>query len=197
LPTEAGPPSSRSEEHIDAINQVFALFKRNYHNQFFKAYSNEKDVNATKRLWLEALTRFPVEIILRAARKIIENNEFLPTLATIIKACETQSELGLPEAHAAFLEACQAPSPKAAHNWSHPAVYYAGKAADWFFLQNNNEHVAFPVFKQHYEQICQRVRLGEVLQEPERPALPESVKQPVDRETLRKEVSKMMKTLDL
>jgi len=195
--TEAGPTKSQGNVRIDAINQIFALFKRNYHNQFFKAYSNETDVNATKRLWLEALQRFEPRVMLLASRSIIENNEFLPTLAAMIKACETSSDLGLPEVHAAYLEACRAPSPKVSHKWSHLAVYYAGKAADWYFLQNNVEHVAYPIFKQHYQQVCDRVRLGETLAAPNKPALPKEVNKPIDRKSARNKFSQFRKTLDL
>jgi len=203
--TEAGPTEHSANNatepngnaRIDALNQIFALFKRNYHNQFFKAYSSETDVNATKRLWLDALKRFEPRVQMLAARAIIENNEFLPTLAAMIKACETSSALGLPEPHAAFLEACRAPSPKAGNRWSHLAVYYAGRAADWYFLQNNNEYVAYPIFKQHYQEVCDRVRLGEHLEPPQKPALESDRNKPADKETARTHFSKLRKALDL
>ncbi|SMF61014.1 Loader and inhibitor of phage G40P [Alteromonadaceae bacterium Bs31] len=193
LTIEAGP----SETLIDAINQVFALLELNYHNQFYKAFSKPEDLPQIKRLWLSALKRFEPKIILQAIKSIIENNEFLPTLASMIKACEASSKLGLPEAHAAYLEACRAPSPKASQNWSHLAVYYAGRAADWYFLQNNSEHIAFPVFKQHYQELCQRVRLGEKLTAPTLEALPQKIKQAASKEALKAEFSKLRNSLDI
>jgi len=196
--TEAGPSSPPpNDARIDAINQIFALFKRNYHNQFFKAFSNETDVNTAKRLWMESLQRFEPQLMLKGARAIIENNEFLPTLATMIKACETCSKLGLPEAHAAYLEACRAPSPKASYKWSHLAVYYAGRASDWYFLQNNNEYIAFPIFKQHYQTICDSVRLGEKLPSPQQLTLPEKTQSPIDKKKARRKFSKLRSELDL
>lgn len=202
-PTAVGPTEQAAnekaahEQRIDAINQIFALFKRNYHNQFFKAFSNETDVNAAKRLWLESLRRFDVTLSLTAARNIIENNEFLPTLATMIKACELLSQQGLPDVHSAYLEACNAPSPKAAQAWSHPVVYHAGKASDWFFLQTNSEHVAYPVFRQHYTTLCERVRQGETLPEPSHPALPERVATPVDRASAKQRMQDLRKNLKI
>jgi len=193
LTTEAGPP----ENLIDVINQVFALFELNYNNQFYKAFSKPGDLPAVKRLWLDALKRFESKIILLAAKRIIESSEFLPTLATMIKACETSSDLGLPEVHAAYLEACRAPSPKANYNWSHLAVYYAGKSADWYFLQSNSEQYAYPVFKQHYQDVCDRVKLGEKLITPTQPALPSKIKTPVDKQKARAAFSEMRKSLDL
>lgn len=198
-PTAAGPsePQQANTARIDAINQIFALFKRNYHNQFFKAYGNETDVNATKRLWLDALQRFEVPTLLRAARMIIEGQEFLPTLAAMIKACDACSSEGLPDAHSAYLEACRAPSPKAAFGWSHPAVYYAGRACDWYFLQNNTEQVAFPVYRQRYQEICDRVRAGEQLSPPAVPQLPASTDTPVDKAKARSTLAKLRADLDL
>lgn len=197
-PTEVGPTDSGQPNaaRIDVINQVFALFKRNYHNQFFKAYGSETDVNTTKRLWLEALVRFDESTQLHAARRIIEHNEFLPSLATMIKACEASSDLGLPDAHSAYLEACRAPSPKAAHTWRHLAVYYAGRASDWYFLQSNSEHIAYPIFRQHYQEVCDRVRLGESLAPPELPKLSHDSQLPASKEKARAEFKKLRQLLD-
>ncbi len=160
---------------------MFALFRINYHNQYYKAYSDTTVLNQIKKLWLESLVRFAPDVIQRGAKRVIENSEYLPTLHTMIRHCEAESAQGLPEAHAAYLEACQAPSPKAAYNWSHPAVYHAGKAADWFFLANNSEKMAFPVFERHYQLLCERVIAGEELNSPEVKALPETVETPLSK----------------
>ncbi len=159
-----------------------SLFRLNYHNQYYKAYQNQADLNYTQRLWLETLSNFPPEVLLRAAKSIIESSEFLPTLRGMISHCESHSETGLPDAHSAYIEACQAASPKAQVNWSHLAVYYAGKACDWFYLQSNSEHVAYPVFKKEYESVCQRVRSGEKLDPPVRKALPETIETPLSKQ---------------
>ena len=58
---------------IETINQVFALFRLNYHNQYYAAWSDAEQVNQVKRLWLEALTPYPTAVILRAAQHAIEN----------------------------------------------------------------------------------------------------------------------------
>lgn len=195
LATEAGPNANNAL--IDAINQVFAIFRRNYHNQYFKAFPDEKELNITKRLWLDSLKRFSPDIILQATKIIIETKEYLPTLHTMLEACEKVSNSGLPDAHSAYLEACRAPSPKASANWSHLAVYYAGKACDWFFLQNNPEHIAFPVFREKYLEICQRVNQGERLQTPRYEALPDEIHNPLDRSTNLQKLNSLKETLDL
>lgn len=165
---------------MDVINQVFALFRVNYHNQYHAAFGETMLLNQAKKLWLETLSRFAPEAILRGARTAIETCEYLPTLHKMIQCCQGSiREHGLPDVHTAYLEACQAPSPKAAYRWSHPAVYHAGRNSDWFFLANNPERVTLPVFKACYEALCERVLQGETLPPPEVPVLPASIETPL------------------
>ena len=145
-PTAAGPTRAAhqqpSDDQIDTINQVFALFRLNYHNQFYAAYPDSEQLNEVKKLWLEALRDFPVEQVLRGAKYAIESSEYLPTLNRMIECCrESLSAYGLPDARSAYIEACNAPAPKSAQPWSHPAVYFAGRDADWFFLATEPEQL--------------------------------------------------------
>ena len=91
------------------------------------------------------------------------------------------SDFGLPSAHDAYMEPCQAPSPKSAQRWSHPAVYLAGRDSDCFFLANNTERTSWPVFKEHYQAYCTRVLRGEQLSIPEPQALEESKARPLSK----------------
>lgn len=172
LQTEAGQTdspnakASSKAEKIDAINQCFALFKRNYHNQFFKAFANEEDVIAVKRLWLESLSQYSATEMMHAAHAIVKSSEFLPTLKTMIDACERSAQQQLPSVHSAYAEACNASSPKQAYAWSHPAVYHAGRKVGWHFLHSHSENVAYPVFKEAYLAISRAVREGEKLDMP-------------------------------
>lgn len=151
-----------------------------------------------KRLWLESLSRFEPETILRGAKRTIETSEYLPTLNKMIRCCEGEPSVhGLPEAHQAYVEACRAPSPKAGYRWSHPAVYYAGRESDWFFLANNPEKVAFPVFERNYREICQRVVHGERLPPPDVKALAETVETPLSKAENHKRLLELRKALKL
>ena len=174
--TAAGQAETKlpTSAHIDAINQIFMLFRVNYHNQYYAAYNDTDLLNQAKKLWLESLKKHSPDIILNAARKAIEDSEYLPTLHKMLEFCHpSSSELGLPDVHSAYQEACQAPSPKNMHNWSHAAVYLAGQECDWFFLAGTPEIRAFPVFKRHYELLCKRAMEGEILVIPHPPALPD------------------------
>lgn len=162
---------------------MFALFRLNYHNQYYAAFPDAQQLNQIKKLWLESLSDYPVEHILKGARHAIEHSEYLPTLNRMLECCQQGlADLGLPTAHNAYVEACQAPSPKSAQVWSHPAVYLAGRDSDWFFLANNTERTSWPVFKQHYDGYCARVLRGESLEVPQPPALEQQAAEPLAAE---------------
>ncbi|GAA5316891.1 MAG: hypothetical protein AseanaTS_20950 [Candidatus Pelagadaptatus aseana] len=206
LTTEAGPAEESHQQNrlppsndlIDAINQTFELFRINFHNQYFSAFGNIETLNQAKRLWLETLQRFPPEEILMGAKRAIEQCEYLPTLHKMIELCQgSAASHGLPDVHAAYIEACQAPSPKASFHWSHPAVYHAGRNSDWFMLANSSEKVAFPIFKENYLSLCQRVMEGEALPEPQLKQLPEHIEHPLSREENQKRLDELRQQLDL
>ena len=183
---------------MDAINQVFALFRINYHNQYYAGFADIELLNSAKRLWLGSLSQFTPETILRGARKVIEESEYLPTLNRMIRACQGDPEkFGLIDVHRAYVEACRAPSPKSAFHWSHPAVYHAGCASDWFFLASNAEKIAFPVFERHYLKLCERVMNGEDLSAPDIPALPQTIETPLSKEENQKRMEALRKQLEL
>ena len=175
---------------------MFALFRLNYHNQFYAAYPDGEQLNQVKKLWLDALRDFPVEQVLRGAKHAIEHSEYLPTLNRMIESCqESLSAYGLPDARRAYREACTAGSPKSAQPWSHPAVYFAGRDADWFFLATEPEAKTWPVFREAYQQWCGRVMAGEQLEIDAPAALPESSGQPSSRDEALAELAKIRDSL--
>ena len=166
--------SSNRRDHIDAINQVFAELELAYHNQYHKAYAQEGSIGLAKKYWLECLSHFSPEIILQATREVVTSQEYLPSIASLVQACEeAMSGFGLPATHDAYNEACCAPHPKIEQQWSHPAVYFAGKDTGWFDLANKTEKQIFPLFEKHYRNLCQRVLHGEELVIEKQIALPE------------------------
>lgn len=161
---------------VEAINECFELLRINYQHLYFSAYSEIAAVNAAKRLWLESVAPFSADIVRKATHELIKHSDYLPTISRVIRKCTELSDgSNLVDVHSAYKEACNARSPKQNNNWSHPAVYYAGKNSDWYFLANNTEQRAFPIFKTHYEKICERVRNGEELMPVQQLALPETI----------------------
>ena len=177
---------------------MFALFRINYHNQYFSAFKDIETNNQVQRLWLESLSDYDPETILRGAKKIITESDYLPTLNRMIRACQGDPDkYGLVDAHTAYREACRAPSPKATYTWSHAAIYHAGSASDWFFLANNTEKNAFPIFERHYLKLCERVMNGETLPAPSTIALPETIETPLSKEENQQRMEAMRKQLDV
>jgi hypothetical protein len=197
--TAAGPTETRrNDPHlIDTINQVFSLFRINYHNQYHAAFGDITVLNQAKRLWKEALAPYSNEQILQATKAIIESAEYLPTLNKMLAACdETLTEMGLPGVRDAYLEAANAASPKNAQKWSHPAVYLAGKETGWYELSHQTEAKSFPHFAQAYRKIIQRLLAGETLEVDSPPMLEQQDSPPMSREELHRHLQQLRELLD-
>jgi len=169
--TEAGQPkpsasSNGREDLVETINQVFTLFRINFHNQFYKAYSDDRELlNQAKKLWFESLKNYSASTVLEATRRIIEEQEYLPTLHQMLARCAEQ-DCRAPDVHQAYVEACNAPSPKARHKWSHPAVYEAGRRSDWYFLSTTPEQYALSVFRNNYQTVLGEISRGQSIDLP-------------------------------
>src|SRR5690625_7480579 len=95
-PTAAGPAEQTraqpTDDHIDSLNEVFTLFRINYHTQYYKAYSDTQVLNQIKKLWLESLTRFEHETIRRGARRVIETSEHIPPTNSRTRDCQVDMD---------------------------------------------------------------------------------------------------------
>ena len=202
-PTPAGPTNSdlnaeEREELVAAINQLFAEFELVYHNQYNKAFNSSEKLHYARKLWFSNLSGYSAQTILAAGHKAIQESEFLPSVRSLLKHCEQSlADCGLKSPRQAYVEACQASSPKSSYDWSHPAVYYAGRDSDWYFLANNGEATAYPVFEQHYRRYCQQVQAGQQLSAPCPPQLPEPEASPLSREEQRKRMKDLRASLGI
>ncbi|WP_461518334.1 replication protein P [Porticoccus sp.] len=195
--TAAGPAPERTTHLVDTINQVFALFRLNYHNQFYSAYADTELLNQAKRLWLDALGHFSSEQILLGAKRVIETSDYLPTLNRMMQCCESSHDAqGLPSPREAYLEACNAPSPKARFHWSHPMVYHAGLETGWYRLANEPETSSYPVFLEHYRRLSRELARGEQLALPN-PSDDTNEKPPLSREESRQRLAELKSVLKL
>lgn len=73
----------------------------------------------------------------------------------------TPEQLGLPSAEQAYRECCAHGRWPSEHNWSHGAVFAAGRETGWYELQNRTEQQTWPLFKRNYEVMCRRAVKGE------------------------------------
>ena len=178
-----------TQQHVDAINQLFTEFELAYHNQFHKAFGTSEQIIMAQQLWLNALSDIAPQRIIQGGRRAIKRSEYLPTIHSIRKFCfPSPEELGVPDSHSAYIEACRAPSPKNEQPWSHPIVYLAGQASDWFFIASNSEAKAYPIYKHNYDLLFERLLNGETLELPVHKALPESISKPLSKEENREKM---------
>ena len=119
---------------------------------------------------------------MQAAERAVKESSYLPNVYEVIRRCDPAGTMGLPAAHAAYIEACLAPPPKREYSWSHAAVYYAGRASDWYFLANTPEARAFPVFERNYQLLLERIQQGEDITVDIEKALPETIERPLAKE---------------
>lgn len=194
----AGDRMEPTSAHVDAINQVFTELELAYHNQFRRAFPDTAQLAMAKQLWLHALCDLSPARLRAGVRRAAQRSEFLPSLHTLRAFCDPDPrELGLPDAHAAYVEACRAPHPKRDAHWSHPIVYRAGAESDWYFLDNNPESVAFPVFRRNYELLIARLLDGENLEVPLPKALPEEISTPLPREENKRRLKQLRKEFNI
>jgi hypothetical protein len=192
--SEQGP----ALDHVDAINQVFAEFEFAYHNQFHKAFQSRESLVIAKKYWLSSLESYSPRQIVLAGKRVISSQDYLPSIAAFIRACEQGQDLfGLPSTHEAYVEACSATSPKIDFPWSHEAVYLAGKAAGWFVLANESEAAALPLFRYHYEILCRRVVTGETLEVATPVAIPEKTETKISAAETKLRLAKLKAELGL
>lgn len=189
-PTHPGPNNQHNAREprdpalVEAINQVFALFRLNYHNQFYAAYSEAEQLRQIKKLWLDSLRDYPPTQILHGARKAIESSDYLPTLNRMRNCCdESLASLGLPDVGDAYIEAANCALPAETYRWSHPVVYWAGRDCGWHFLATALEVRSRPRFTEHYRERCASLLRGEPLPKvpaAEQPALESKALAPKD-----------------
>ena len=181
-----------------AVDEMFAKFQLAYHNQFLKAFANKALLNRAKMYWHENLECFSPNQIKQATVELTKNSQFMPTLADMVNACRKDIALfGLPPVRRAYEEACLAPAPKAAYDWSHEAVFLAGSAAGWSLLASEPESVSFPQFEYHYLDLCRQVVEGAELKIERPTPLPEQTRTELGHAELRKRLRKMRKELGL
>lgn len=168
-PTDSAPTARPDPALVEAINQVFALFRLNFNNQYYAAFKDEEQLRQIKKLWLDSLRAFPPAQILQGAKLAIEGSEYLPTLHRMRCCCEDSlPALGLPAAREAYLQASNAGAPPEAQHWSHDAVYWAGRDCGWTFLASAPEAQSWPRFQSRYGARCATVLRGDRL-----PPIPE------------------------
>ena len=163
-PQPAPEPVSISNETKTLINMIFARFMAIYGHKFKSCFETQDEIRIAKREWALSLQGYGEAELVSAIDRCKESLAWMPTISEFLTILNEQSgDFGLPAAKHAYEEACNFADHPARHQWTHPAIYHAGKATGWFRLRGENEDRVFPDFRYNYQVTCRRVRNGEDL----------------------------------
>ena len=156
-----------SAETKTLVNMIFARFMAIYGHKFKSCFETEDELRIAKREWALSLKGYNESELVAAVNRCKETLAWMPTISEFLALLrEISGDHGLPGVRDAYTEACMHAEHPLKHQWSHPAVYYAGRETGWFRLRSEEERQVLPVFSYQYEVLCRRVREGESLQQP-------------------------------
>ncbi len=147
------------------VNNLFKSLQAAYPG-WRAAFKDDEALRLAKLTWVKAFMEnginTPEQIQMGMTKARRDESDFFPSVGRFMKWCNpTPQDLGLPSTEEAYREAAykyQSPSKK---DWSHPAVYQAGKKTGWFFIGTSPEKDSFPKFKRAYAEICEQVMAGQ------------------------------------
>jgi len=156
------------------VNMIFARFMAIYGHKFKSCFETQDEIRIAKREWALSLEGFSESELVAAIDYCKENSAWMPSISEFLQVLRNLTgDYGLPAVKHAYEEACLNADQASTHQWSHPAVYHAGKATGWFQLRTEDEADVLPDFRYNYEVICRRVRQGEEITQPVPVALPD------------------------
>jgi hypothetical protein len=156
------------------VNMLFARFMAIYGHKFKSCFETQDEIRIAKREWALSLRGYGERELVPAIDQCKETLAWMPTISEFLKILhEQEGNFGLPGVLRAYEEACLHAERPTRHEWSHPAVYQAGRATGWFRLRSEEQRRVLPDFRYNYEVMSRRVREGEDLSVPVAMALPD------------------------
>ncbi len=181
--TSKTPTGEQAQQHQSAnlsvevktfVNMIFARFMAIYGHKFKSCFETQDEIRIAKREWALSLEGYTEAELVAAIDYCKEHSAWMPTISEFIKVLRNLTgDHGLPIAKHAYEEACNHADSASKHQWTHPAIYHAGKATGWFRLRTEDESDVFSDFRYNYDVLCRRVRAGEQLETPVPVALPD------------------------
>lgn len=132
--------------------------------------------------WSAGLADLSREQIKKGFANFMRSQDRFIDLKRFRALCLDLSHLGLVELERAYEEACTKPSPKERQQWSHAAVYHAGRLTGWWELHAMPRDQMLPRFKYNYDMLCKRVADGEDINLDVPQAIPRVIPQPLSGE---------------
>ena len=170
-------PGSNDPIGVDTkrlVNMIFARFMTIYGHKFKSTFQSEDEIRIAKREWALSLQGYSEAELVLAVNRCKESFIWMPAIAEFLSLLRRDYEsYGLPTTLDAYREACMAADHPREYDWSHPAVYHAGRATDWFRLRTEEKSQVFRDFEHNYRTLCRRVVDGESLEVPVAMGLPD------------------------
>jgi len=161
-----------SVETKQLVNAIFARFMAIYGHKFKSTFESEDEIRIAKREWALSVAAYSESELVQAVTYCKENFAWAPSISEFLDVLRKfTSELGVPAVRSAYKEACMHADHPLEHEWSHPIVYWSGRAVGWFELRNLTEDETFKLFEYQYQLNVRRVRQGESLEVPNPVAL--------------------------
>lgn len=161
-------------ENKERVNMLFARLTTIYGHKFKSAFQSEEEIKVAKREWALSLGHYGEQELVAAVNRCKEEFAWMPSIAEFLSVLrEYSDQLGVPTAVQAYEEACLHADRPRQHQWSHPVVYHAGRASDWFRLRTEDKPDIYPYFEEQYRKLCHRLADGEQFEVPSPVALPD------------------------
>ncbi len=158
------------------VELVFSTFRSVYGNRFTAGRSAQESIDF-KRVWQPHVKAFDSSDIQRALDQVITRFSWPPTLMEFIHAVHgtRAGTTPLPTMDQAYQEACRHASAPRQAQWSHVAVYHAGRATGWYRLRSDSGAGVVRAFSIEYDKVIARLFDGDVL------TLPSSADSAIDQ----------------
>ena len=145
--------TTATEETGILVNMIFARFKLLYGLKFRKQYDSDDEIDIAKREWALSLEGYSKEELSVAMESCKVLHKWPPTIADFIELIPGNN-IEPPDIRKAYEEAARYSDTPQKHNWSHNAVYLAGKSIGWYDLRTSSKSKSWPLFRQAYKQAC-------------------------------------------
>lgn len=161
----------------DDMSELWERMAQMYGHRWVSSYGAE-DTDNVWRACLSGITFSQVKAGMRAVA--MNGNAWPPTAPEFRKICEdaTLVDYGLPDPDSAYMEAAKNSFSPSRADWSHAAVYVAGRETGWFDLRESSPgSLVSERFKRNYDIAVRRVLAGSNLND----AIPKALEDTRDR----------------
>jgi hypothetical protein len=163
---QQGP--SLSDAAARNVNDIFRALQASF-PAWRNAFPDDASLKAAKASWVKGLMAAGVTDLSQIARGVekarLSESDFFPSVGKFISWCRVQpADLGLPPDDVAWLEANHHSHHVLIHQWTHPAIYEAGRRTGWFEIRNGD--ATQKAFSSHYQAVAGEIAEGAVFTMP-------------------------------